>query len=462
MKPYDLIIIGSGPGGYVAAIRARQLGLRTALIERQHLGGVCLNWGCIPTKALLQSAELYTRMRAAEDFGLKIGDIKVDWARVVGRSRDIAAQLGRGVAHLMKKNGVDVIHGSATLKGPTTVQVQHEDKVELFSAPAIILATGASPRRLADVPESEHIWTSTEAMQAAQCPKSLMIVGSGAIGVEFASFYNAFGSAVTILEREDRILPHEDIDVARAIQSAFEKRGIRVVTGAHVGQVVPGARDVTVTYEQSGQSTSVQADKILLALGVTPNTQGLGLETTAVMLERGHIAVNDYGQTTEPSIYAIGDVARVPWLAHKASHEGVQVVDAIVRGPQAVHPFTLEDVPSGIYCTPQVGRIGLTEAEAQARGSVKVGRFPYAANGKALAMGDAEGFVKVIFDAETGALLGAHVVGAEATEVIQNAVIARALETTDAALEEMIFPHPTLSEMFHEAVLDAGGRALHI
>ncbi len=462
----DLAIIGAGPGGYVAAIRASQLGLKTAIIEREHLGGICLNWGCIPTKALLRTSELYHQMRHASEFGLACDNVRFDLAKVVERSRKVAERLSNGVAYLMKKNKVEVIAGTARLKGQGLIAVTGKAGEALpdIEARHIIVATGARARVAPGLePDGRLIWTYKEAMVPQSFPKSLLIVGSGAIGIEFASFYRTLGAEVTVVEILDRILPVEDAEISALARKAFAKQGIVIHTETTVERLVKGADSVTATLKKpDGTSQEVTAERVILAIGITGNVEGLGLEEQGVRIESGHIVVDEWCRTTAPHLYAIGDVIGPPWLAHKASHEGILCVEKIA-GVEGVHPLDKSNVPGCTYSSPQIASVGLTEEAARASGyALKIGRFPYSANGKAIALGETEGLVKTIFDAQSGALLGAHLIGAEATELIQGLAIAKTLETTEAELIATIFPHPTLSEMMGESVLDAFGRALHI
>jgi dihydrolipoamide dehydrogenase len=465
-EAFDVAVIGAGPGGYVAAIRAAQLGLRTAVIEREHLGGICLNWGCIPTKALLRTAEVLTLFHHADDFGLKANGIGFDLAKVVSRSRKVADRLSSGVAYLLKKHKIAVIDGTARLKGKGVVAVTGKDGKPLADVEAkhIIIATGARARALPGLePDGKLIWTYKEAMVPDKMPQSLLVVGSGAIGIEFASFYNALGVKVTVVEIVDRILPVEDEEVSAFAKKSFEKQGIKIFTGAKADKLEKGANSVkaTITLKDGKQETQ-EFSRVILAAGIVGNVENLGLEEQGVKVEKSHISIGEYGQTAAPGIYAIGDVAGPPWLAHKASHEGIICVEKIA-GKNNVHPLNVKNVPGCTYSHPQVASIGLTETAARANGrEIKVGRFPYQGNGKAIALGDPEGFVKTIFDAKTGELLGAHMIGAEVTELIQGFGIAKTLETTEAELMEAIFPHPTLSEMMGESVLDAYGRVIHI
>jgi dihydrolipoamide dehydrogenase len=462
-QSFDLVVVGGGPGGYVAAIRAAQLGMRTALVEREHLGGICLNWGCIPTKALLRSAEVLELMRHGGSFGLACDNPRYDAAAVVKRSRGIAGQLNRGVGHLLKKNKVTVFDGHAKLAGRGKLAVKlTKGGDEAIEVKHIILATGARARNLPGLEaDGKLVWTYKEAMVPEKMPKSLLVAGSGAIGIEFASFYRTMGAEVTVVEVLPRVLPVEDADISAFAQKAFEKRGIKIRTGATVKALKKGQDSVTATIESGGKSDEVTVERVIMAVGITGNTEDLGLEGTAVKVEHGHIAIDLWCRTGEPGVYAIGDVAGPPWLAHKASHEGVLCVEKIA-GAEGLHPMDVTKIPGCTYCTPQVASVGLTEQAAGDAGyAVKVGRFPFIGNGKAIALGEPEGMVKTVFDAKTGELLGAHMIGAEVTELIQGYVLARTMEATEADLFDTIFPHPTLSEMMHEAALDAYGRAIH-
>ncbi|MCP4923790.1 MAG: dihydrolipoyl dehydrogenase [bacterium] len=466
-QTFDIIIIGGGPGGYVAAIRGAQLGKKVALVEEKHLGGICLNWGCIPTKALLRTAEVHHLASHAQDFGLKELSPKADWKAVIQRSRGVSETLSSGIAHLMKKNKVTVFEGRSRLKGKQGSAHQVEvkgKKSEILSAPKVIVATGARARELPGLkPDGDRIWTYREAMIAPKQPKSLIVVGSGAIGVEFASFYAEMGTDVTVVEVQDRILPVEDAEISAVAHKAFEKRGIQILTSTTVKNLKPSKTSVEVTFEGKKGSKTAKADHVLLAVGIAPNTENLGLESTKIKMDRGHIQVDGFAQTSEPGIYAIGDVAGAPWLAHKASHEGVIAVEHAFS-EKGVHPLNASNIPGCTYSSPQIASVGLTEEAAQKAGhKIKVGRFPAMGNGKALALGEAdEGLVKVIFHEETGELLGAHMIGPEVTEQIQGFVLARTLEATEADIMNTVFPHPTLSEMMHEATLAAFGKAIHI
>ncbi|MBI3446088.1 MAG: dihydrolipoyl dehydrogenase [Magnetospirillum sp.] len=456
---FDLVVIGGGPGGYVAAIRAAQLGMKTALVEREHLGGICLNWGCIPTKALLRSAEIYRNMQHAEAYGLAAPGATFDLAKIVARSRGVSAQLQGGVKHLLKKNKVTVIDGTAKLIGGGKVAIGGK---ETISAPHIILATGARARVLPGFePDGKFIWTYKEALVPDSFPKRLLVIGSGAIGIEFASFFNALGAQVTVAEAMDRVLPVEDAEISAMAQKSFEKQGMKILTGANLKGLKKNAADVTVTIEAGGKTHEVTVDRVITAIGIVGNVENIGLEGTKIKVERTHVVTDPYCRTDEPGIYAIGDIAGAPWLAHKASHEAVICVEKI-KGLPDVHPLDMRKIPGCTYCHPQVASVGLSEAKAKDKGyTVKVGRFPFMANGKAIALGETEGMIKTVFDAKTGELLGAHMIGAEVTELIQGYVVAKTLETTEADLMHTVFPHPTLSEMMHEAVLDAYGKAVH-
>jgi dihydrolipoamide dehydrogenase len=475
---FDIIIIGSGPGGYVTAIRAGQLGFRTAIVEREHLGGICLNWGCIPTKALLRSAEVYHQLKHAADYGLKAENVTFDPAAVVKRSRGVSGRLNMGVGGLLKKNKVTVIWGEAKIAGPGKVTVEKPKRAPYepqhppprgtlgegqYTAKHIIVATGARPRVLPGLePDGKLVWTYFEAMVPKAIPKSLLIVGSGAIGIEFASFYRTMGAEVTVVEILDQILPVEDAEIAAFARKQFEKQGMKILTGTKVTTLEKGADSVTATLaDAKGAETKVTVDRVISAAGVVGNIEGVGLETVGIKTEKGIVAVDGYGRTNVPGFYAIGDVAGPPMLAHKAEHEGVVCVEWI-KGLNA-HPLDKALIPGCTYCHPQIASVGLTEAKAKAAGhEVKVGRFPFLANGKAIALGEDQGLIKTVFDARTGQLLGAHMVGAEVTELIQGYVVAMNLETTEEELMHTVFPHPTLSEMMHESVLDAYGRVIHL
>ncbi len=463
-QAFDLVVVGGGPGGYVAAIRASQLGMKTALVEREHLGGICLNWGCIPTKALLRSSEIHHLLHHLDQFGFSAGAISFDLEKVVARSRGVAGQLSGGIKHLLKKNKVTVFDGLGSLAGKSRLKVAlSKGGEELLTAPHIILATGARARVLPGLdPDGRLVWTYKEAMVPPAMPKSLLVVGSGAIGIEFASFYRLMGAEVTVVELQPRILPVEDAEISELARKAFEKQGMKILTNASVTKLDKKTDSVVATITQDGKTSTLEVDRVISAVGIIGNTEKIGLEGTKVVVERGHIVTDGYGRTAEPGVYAIGDVTGAPWLAHKASHEGVVCVEKIA-GLKDVHPLRTENIPGCTYAYPQVASVGLTEAKAKELGhTIKVGRFPYMGNGKAIALGEPEGLVKTIFDAKTGELLGAHMIGAEVTEMIQGYVIAKQLETTEADLIHTIFPHPTLSEMMHESVLSAEGRAIHI
>jgi dihydrolipoamide dehydrogenase len=459
---FDLVIIGAGPGGYVAAIRAAQLGLKTAVVEREHLGGICLNWGCIPTKALLRASEINHLLHSLGDYGFAADNIRFDFTKVVARSRGVASQLSGGIKHLLKKNKVTVLDGSGVLLGNGGVRVTAKDgKNEDVAAKNIMIATGARARVLPGLePDGELVWTYKEAMTPKTLPKTLLVVGSGAIGSEFASFYQNMGSAVTLVEVQDRVLPVEDSEISAFVHKAFEKQGMKVLTKAGVKALKKGKGNLSVTIEQNGKTTEQIFDKAIMAVGIVGNVENLGLEKTKVKVEKGQIVTDAYGKTAEPGVYAIGDVAGAPWLAHKASHEAIICVELIAG--KHPHPINKNQIPGCTYCRPQVASIGFTEEKAKAAGySVKVGKFPFMGNGKAIALGEPEGFVKTVFDAKTGELLGAHMVGAEVTEMIQGYAIAMSGELTEGELMHTVFPHPTLSEMMHESVLDAYGRVIH-
>jgi dihydrolipoamide dehydrogenase len=464
---FDLIIVGGGPGGYVAAIRAAQLGLKTVVVEANHLGGICLNWGCIPTKALLRSAEIYNYIQHAEAFGLKVTGASFDLQKIVERSRAVSKQLNQGVGYLLKKNKVEVIDGWGKLAGGKSgarkVSVEKDGKkIADLVAKNIILATGARARQLPGLEANgKLIWTYREAMVPDIMPKSLLVVGSGAIGIEFASFYRTLGAEVTVVEVLDRVLPVEDAEISALAQKAFEKQGMTIHTGANVTALKAGKNNVTATIEAGGKKTDQSFDRVIMAVGIVGNVENIGLEDTKVKVDRSHLVIDEWGATAEPGIWAIGDLVGPPWLAHKAEHEGVICVEKIA-GVEGVHPLDTSRIPGCTYCQPQVASIGLTEAAAIEQGhKVRVGRFPFQGNGKAIALGEPEGLVKTVFDAATGELLGAHMIGAEVTELIQGYGIAKTLETTEEELMHAVFPHPTLSEMMHESVLDAYDRVIH-
>ncbi len=463
---FDLAIIGGGPGGYVAAIRAAQLDLKSCVIEREHLGGICLNWGCIPTKALLRSSELFHLFNHANEFGLSASNIEFDIEKIVKRSRTVSRRLTGGVGYLMKKNKIQVFDGTAKLKGSGVIGVTGKDGAGLpdVQAKHIIVATGARARSLPNLePDGKLVWTYKEAMVPDHMPKSLLVVGSGAIGIEFASFFRTLGAEVTVVEVMDRVLPVEDEEISDIAQKAFEKQGMKILTGTTVEQLEKGADSVTATLKkQDGSTEAITVERVILAIGITGNVEDIGLEDAGVKVDRGHVVIDEWCRTGVQGVYAIGDVAGPPWLAHKASHEGVICVEKIA-GVDGVHPLDTSNIPGCTYCWPQVASVGMTQQKAKEDGrEVKIGRFPYQGNGKAIALGETDGLIKTIFDAKTGELLGAHMIGAEVTELIQGYGVAKTLETTEAELMHTIFPHPTLSEMMHESVLDAYGRVMHI
>ena len=466
---YDVIVLGSGPGGYVAAIRCAQLGLKTAIVERELLGGICLNWGCIPTKALLRSAEIKHYMDHAADYGLTVaGAIEADLAAVVKRSSGVAKQLNQGVTHLMKKNKIAVHMGEGTLTGPTSLTVKGDKGEEQLTARHVIVATGARARELPFAKsDGQRVWTYRHAMTPAEMPSKLLVIGSGAIGIEFASFYNDMGAEVTVVEMLDRIVPVEDVDVSAFLEKSLTKQGIRIMTGAGVEAIDVSAGGLKAKIKaKDGKVAETEFSHVIVAVGIVPNTEDIGIDKLAEM-DRGFIQIDPYGRTRSKGLWAIGDCTPGPWLAHKASHEGVTTAEAIAQelGNTDVHPHPLDrgNIPGCTYCHPQVASVGLTEAKAREAGyDLKVGTFPFIGNGKAIALGEAEGFIKTVFDAATGELLGAHMIGAEVTELIQGYVVGKTLETTEAELMSSIVPHPTLSEMMHESVLAAYGRALHI
>jgi dihydrolipoamide dehydrogenase len=460
---FDLVIIGGGPGGYVAAIRAAQLGMKTALVEREHLGGICLNWGCIPTKALLRSAEIFHILCHLDQYGFSAKDISYDTSKIIARSRAVAEQLSNGVAYLLKKNKVEVLDGHGRLAGKGRLAVEKSGaQVAELAAPHIILATGARARTLPGLePDGDRVWTYKEAMVPSAIPKSLLVVGSGAIGIEFASFYRDMGVEVTVVEVLERVLPIEDEEISAFARKSFEKQGIEIHTGATVKSLEHSDCHITAQIEAGGTATALSVEKVILAVGIVGNVEDIGLESTAVEVRRAHVVVDKWLRTGEAGIYAIGDLVGAPWLAHKAMHEGVICVEHIA-GINEVHPLNLRNIPACTYCRPQVASVGLSEAAAREAGyAVKVGHFPFIGNGKAIACGEPEGMVKTVFDAKTGELLGAHMIGAEVTELIQGYTIAKTLETTETDLIRTVFPHPTISETMHEAVLDAYGRAIH-
>jgi dihydrolipoamide dehydrogenase len=463
---FDVLIIGGGPGGYVTAIRAAQLGFKTCVVEKEHMGGICLNWGCIPTKALLRSAEVYHNMQHADAYGLKADGIGFDMGAVVKRSRGVSSRLSGGVSMLMKKNKVEVIDGTAKLNGPGKVDVTGKDgkAIGTYTADHIIIATGARPRALPGIePDKKLIWTYFEAMVPDMTPKSLLVIGSGAIGIEFASFFNTMGVDVTVVEVMPQIMPVEDPEISAFARKQLEKYGMKIMTEAKVTGVKKGANNVTCTIEdKKGKTQEITVDRVISAVGVQGNIEDIGLESTKIKTDRGCIVADEYSRTAEKGIYAIGDVAGPPMLAHKAEHEGVICIEKIA-GVDGVHPMDKGKIPGCTYCNPQVASVGLTEAKAKEQGlDVRVGRFLFVGNGKAIALGNDQGMVKTIFDKKTGQLLGAHMVGAEVTELIQGFVVAMNLETTEEDLMHTVFPHPTLSEMMHESVLDAYDRVIHM
>jgi dihydrolipoamide dehydrogenase len=464
---FDLIVVGGGPGGYVAAIRASQLGMKTAVVERENLGGICLNWGCIPTKALLRTSEVYHLMTHAKDFGLKADNVSFDLDAIVKRSRGVAGQLNAGVKGLMKKNKVTVFDGQGKLNGVSgalrKVAVTKDNKpVADITAKHVILATGARARELPGMEaDGELVWTYRHALTPKVFPKSLLVIGSGAIGIEFASFFQTLGSKVTVVEVMDRIVPVEDADISAFLRKQLEKQGMVIKTKAGVKGLKKGKDNVSVIVEQDGKTEEIVVDRVISAVGIVGNVENLGLEGTKIKVEKTHIIIDEYCRTAEPGVYAIGDLTGAPWLAHKASHEGVICVEAIA----GLHPHPLKTslIPGCTYCHPQVASVGLTEQAAKEKGyTVKAGKFPFIGNGKAIALGDTNGFVKTVFDAKTGELLGAHMIGPEVTEMIQGYTIGKTLETTEAELMHTVFPHPTISESMHEAVLDAYGRVIHM
>ncbi|WP_281953786.1 dihydrolipoyl dehydrogenase [Pseudophaeobacter arcticus] len=463
---YDVIVIGAGPGGYVAAIRAAQLGLKTAIVERENLGGICLNWGCIPTKALLRSSEVFHLMERAKEFGLSADNITYDLDAVVKRSRGVAKQLSSGIGHLMKKNKITVVMGEATLPAKGKVSVKTDKGVQELSAKNIILATGARARELPGLEgDGDLVWTYRDALVPPRMPKKLLVIGSGAIGIEFASFYNTLGADTTVVEVMDRVLPVEDAEISAFAKKAFVKQGMKIMEKAMVKQLdrapSKSGGKVTAHIEVGGKVEKQEFDTVISAVGIVGNVEGLGLEALGVKLDRTHVVTDQYCRTGVEGLYAIGDIAGAPWLAHKASHEGVMVADLI--GGKHAHPVKPESIAGCTYCQPQVASVGYTEARAKELGyDIKVGRFPFIGNGKAIALGEPEGLIKTVFDAKTGELLGAHMVGAEVTELIQGYVVGRQLETTEEDLMNTVFPHPTLSEMMHESVLDAFDRVIHM
>jgi dihydrolipoamide dehydrogenase len=463
---FDVVVIGGGPGGYVAAIRAAQLGMKAAVVEETHLGGICLNWGCIPTKALLRSSEILGYLKHAELYGLKVSNVSFDLDTMVKRSRTVSAQLSKGVEMLLKKNKVKVFSGRATLKASTpdkkTIEVTKDGKTDSISSKFLIIATGARARTLPHIPASSSVWSYREAMVPSKLPKSMVVIGSGAIGMEFASFFNALGTKVTVVEMVERILPAEDEEISDLAAASFTKQGMTLLTSSTVEAVEASASGHRVSIKTGDTMNAIDTEVVLVAVGIVPNTENLGLETTRIQLDRGHIVTNGFAQTHEQGIYAIGDVTGAPWLAHKASHEGILAVEHMA-GHQGLHALSKNNIPGCTYTSPQVASVGLTESQARDDNrEIRVGRFPFMGNGKAIALGEPEGLVKTIFDAKTGELLGAHMIGAEVTELIQGFVIGKVCEATEETLASVIFPHPTLSEMMHESVLSALGRAIHI
>lgn len=458
---FDLIVLGAGPGGYVAAIRASQLGLNVAVVEREHLGGICLNWGCIPTKAMLRSAEVYHLAERAKEFGLSAEKISFDLNKIVERSRKISGQLNQGVGHLLKKNKVTVFSGEAKLLDRSNVSINSDGKYEKITGKNIVLATGARARELPGMEaDGDLVWTYKHALTPSRMPKKLLVIGSGAIGVEFASFYNTFGANTTIVEVLDRILPVEDEDVSSLAAEQFAKQGMTIKTGAKVQKLEKKKNQVVASIDCNGVTEVLEFDTVISAVGIIGNIEGLGLEEVGVETKANHVVTDEYCETTVSGIYAIGDLTGAPWLAHKASHEGVLVAEKIAG--QSVKPINPIAIPGCTYSYPQIASVGLTEAQAQKAGyKINVGKFPFIGNGKAIALGEKEGFIKTIFDTSSGELLGAHMIGAEVTELIQGYVIGQALETTEDDLIHAVFPHPTLSEMMHESVLDAHSRVIH-
>ncbi|TYB81621.1 dihydrolipoyl dehydrogenase [Maritimibacter fusiformis] len=461
-KTFDVIVVGAGPGGYVAAIRAAQLGQKVAIVERENLGGICLNWGCIPTKALLRSAEVFHLMERAKDFGLKADKIGFDLDAVVKRSRDVAGQLSGGIGHLMKKNKITVVMGEATLPAKGKVSVKTDKGTEELAAKDIVLATGARARELPGLEaDGDLVWTYRHALKPPRMPKKLLVIGSGAIGIEFASFFNTLGADTTVVEVLDRVLPVEDAEISAFAKKQFVKQGMTIMEKSTVKKLDRAKGKVTAHIESGGKTEKLDFDTVISAVGIVGNVEGLGLEALGVKLDRSHVVTDEYCRTGVDGLYAIGDIAAPPWLAHKASHEGVMVAELIAG--QKPHPVKPESIAGCTYCQPQIASVGYTEAKAKELGyDIKVGRFPFIGNGKAIALGEAEGMVKTVFDAKTGELLGAHMVGAEVTELIQGYIVGRTLETTEEELMNTVFPHPTLSEMMHESVLDAYGRVIHM
>mmetsp|Transcript_18096 Transcript_18096/g.27988 ORF Transcript_18096/g.27988 Transcript_18096/m.27988 type:complete len:466 (+) Transcript_18096:5156-6553(+) len=462
-KSFDVVVVGSGPGGYVAAIRAAQLGLSVAVVERENLGGICLNWGCIPTKAMLRSSEVFHLMHRAKEFGLKADGIDYDLDAVVKRSRAVAGQLSGGIGHLMKKNKITVVMGEGTIPAKGKVSVKTDKGTEELTAKSIILATGARARELPGLEaDGDLVWTYRAALTPKRMPKKLLVIGSGAIGIEFASFYNTLGADTTVVEVMDRVLPVEDAEISAFAKKAFEKQGMKIMQKAMVKQLDRAKGKVTAHIEVGGKVEKQEFDTVISAVGIVGNTENLGLEALGVKIDRTHVVTDEFCRTGVEGLYAIGDIAGAPWLAHKASHEGVMVAE-LIAGKNDVHPIKPNSIAGCTYCHPQVASVGLTEAKAKEAGhTVKVGKFPFIGNGKAIALGEPEGMIKTVFDAKTGELLGAHMIGAEVTELIQGYVVGQALETTEEDLMHAVFPHPTLSEMMHESVLDAYDRVIHM
>ena len=461
---YDVVVIGSGPAGYVCAIRCAQLGFKTAIVERSELGGICLNWGCIPTKALLRSSEIFHLMNRMDEFGISASDLKFDLGKIVARSRAVAQRLSNGVSFLMKKHKITVISGEARIASAGKVQVTKGTATSSLTAKNIVIATGARARSMKGLePDGRLVWTYREAMVPSSLPRRLLVVGSGAIGIEFASFFRALDCEVTVVEMMDRILPVEDAEISAVAEKSFKKQGMTIATGTTVESLVKGDDEVKVTLKaKDGETRNLTVDRVILAIGIVGNVENLGLDEIGVKVERTHIITDRWGATGIPGIWAVGDIVGPPWLAHKGMHEGVIVAERIA-GMSSTHPLDTSKVPGCTYCYPQIASVGMTEADAKKSGyDVKIGRFPFVGNGKAIALGEPDGLIKTVFDAKTGELLGAHMIGAEVTELIQGYAVARTLEATDADLKTVIFPHPTLSEMLHEAVLDADKEALHI
>jgi dihydrolipoamide dehydrogenase len=463
-ESFDVIVMGSGPGGYVCAIRCSQLGMKTAIVERENLGGICLNWGCIPTKALLRSSEIWHLLHRLNEFGFSADNLKFDLPKIVERSRKVAGQLSNGVKGLMRKHKITVIDGEAKLKGRNALTVVKDNQSTDYAAKNIVLATGARAREFPGLEaDGKLVWTYRHAMIPKEFPGSLLVVGSGAIGIEFASFYRTLGSAVTVVEVLDRVLPVEDEEISAFAARAFQKQGMVIKTSTTVDKLEKKENSVMATLKgKDGKTETITVDRVILAVGIVGNVENNGFEQAGIKVEKTHVVVNEWGETGVGGIYAIGDLVGPPWLAHKAMHEGVIVAERIA-GIKGIHPLDTSKIPGCTYCWPQVASIGMTEAKAKEVGrKIKVGKFPFIGNGKAIALGEAEGFVKTVFDAETGELLGAHMIGAEVTELIQGFSIARTLEGTEVDLQSTVFPHPTLSEMMHEASLAADGRPLHI